>query len=241
MNTTSRTHRITGVLDAFRVVDRILRNRNAFFTEIREGQDINARIRDMLISSAVFFALYGAVMGSTSPHWQQVLASAAKLPILFLITLIICLPSLYFFNLFFGSRLTFFQTLALVLTAITVTSVLLVSFLPIALFFWWTAPNYQFFKLLNVGIFTVTGFFGVVFLHMGMAHVHQGEGVGLRLLVLWGWILIYGFVGSQMAWTLRPFFGAPELPFELFREMGGNFYGDVLRSVGEILGVGYVR
>jgi len=44
-----------------------------------------------------------------------------------------------------------------------------------------------------------------------------------------------------MAWTLRPFFGTPELPFELFRQMGGNFYGDVLRSIGEILGVGYVR
>jgi len=241
MNETLRARHLVGALDAFRVVDRILRNRNAFFTEIREGQDVSAKIRDMVISSAIFFALYGAVIGSTSSHWQQVLASAAKLPVLFLITLIICLPSLYFFNLFFGSRLTFFQTLALVLTGITVTSVLLVSFLPITLFFWWTAPNYQFFKLLNVGIFALTGFFGVIFLHLGMAHVHQGDTVLLRLLVLWGWICVYGFVGSQMAWTLRPFFGAPELPFELFRQMGGNFYSDVLRSIGEILGFGFVR
>ncbi|MBU1879529.1 MAG: actin-binding WH2 domain-containing protein, partial [Chloroflexi bacterium] len=164
MNETLRARNLGGALDAFRVIDRILRNRNAFFSEIREGQEVNAKIRDMLISSAVFLALYGAVMGSTSPHWQQALASAIKLPVLFLITLIICLPSLYFFNLFFGSRLTFFQTLALVLTAITVTSVLLVSFLPITLFFWWTAPSYQFFKLLNVGIFALTGVFGVVFL-----------------------------------------------------------------------------
>jgi hypothetical protein len=230
-----------GFLDVFRVVDRVLRNRNAFFDEIREGQDVPRKIRDMAVSCAVFFALYGAVIGSTSPHWQQVLASAGKLPVLFLITLIICLPSLYFFNLFFGSRLTFFQTLALVLTGITVTAVLLVAFLPITLFFWWTAPNYQFFKLLNVGVFTLTGFFGVVYLHLGMMHVHRDEGVGLRLLVLWGWILIYGFVGTQMAWTLRPFFGAPELPFELFRQMGGNFYGDVLRSLGEILGFWHVR
>lgn len=241
MNELVRARDLAGVLDAFRVIDRILRNRSAFFAEIREGQDVGAKIRDMLVSATVFFALYGAVMGSTSPHWQQVLASAVKLPILFLITLIICLPSLYFFNLFFGSRLTFFQTLALVLTAITVTSVLLVSFLPIVLFFWWTAPSYQFFKLLNVGFFTLTGFFGVIFLHLGMTHVHQNEGVFLRLLILWGWILVYGFVGSQMAWTLRPFFGAPELPFELFRQMGGNFYGDVLHSIGEILGFGFVR
>ena len=98
-------------MDNLAIIETILRNRYRFFTEIREGQEVSAKIRDMVISAAIFFALYGAVIGSTSPHWQQVLASAVKLPVLFLITLIICLPSLYFFNLFFGSRLTFFQTL----------------------------------------------------------------------------------------------------------------------------------
>jgi hypothetical protein len=59
--------------------------------------------------------------------------------------------------------------------------------------------------------------------------------------VVWLWIALYAFVGSQMAWTLRPFVGAPGLPFELFRQLGGNFYANILASIGEILGFVTVR
>jgi len=39
-----------------------------------------------------------------------------------------------------------------------------------------------------------------------------------------------------MAWTLRPFIGAPSMGFELFRQLGGNFYANIFASIGEILG-----
>jgi hypothetical protein len=55
------------------------------------------------------------------------------------------------------------------------------------------------------------------------------------------WIVVYAFVGSQMAWTLRPFVGAPGLGFELFRQPGGNFYANIFASLGEILGFLTVR
>jgi hypothetical protein len=54
-------------------------------------------------------------------------------------------------------------------------------------------------------------------------------------------MFVYAFVGSQMAWTIRPFIGAPGTPFELFRQLGGNFYTNVLQSIGEILGFLIVR
>jgi hypothetical protein len=44
-----------------------------------------------------------------------------------------------------------------------------------------------------------------------------------------------------MAWTLRPFIGAPGLDFELFRQLGGNFYTNIFASIGEILGFFVVR
>jgi hypothetical protein len=65
--------------------------------------------------------------------------------------------------------------------------------------------------------------------------------VSARRNVVRLWILIYAFVGSQMAWTLRPFIGAPGLDFELFRQLGGNFYANVFASFGEILGFFTVR
>jgi len=202
---------------------------------------LGEKMRAMLISSLVFMALYGAVMGSTHSLWQA-LSSAVKLPILFLATLFICAPTLYFFNVLFGSNQSLTQNVALILTAITVTAVLLLSFAPIILFFLLTTSQYQFFKLLNVGIFAISGVMGVVFLSQGMQIVAaDAEGDSARRNVLRLWMVLYAFVGSQLAWTIRPFIGAPSIPFELFRQLGGNFYTNIFASLGEIFGFFIVR
>jgi hypothetical protein len=229
-------------VNSLAIIETILRNRRHFFTEIREGVELGPKMRAMLVSSIAFFALYGAVMGSTHSLWQT-LSSAAKLPVLFLATLVVCSPTLYFFNLIFGSNQSLAQNFTLILTAITVTAVLLLSFSPIVLFFLLTTSHYQFFKLLNVGVFAIAGVVGVMFLSQGMRVVSDsgGEGAGARRGVVRMWILIYAFVGSQMAWTLRPFIGAPGLEFELFRQLGGNFYANVFASIGEVLGFFTVR
>ena len=56
------------------------------------------------------------------------------------------------------------------------------------------------------------------------------------MLLLYIWILLFGFVGTQLAWTLRPFFGSPGQPFELFRDIDGTFYSDILQTLGSLLG-----
>lgn len=55
------------------------------------------------------------------------------------------------------------------------------------------------------------------------------------MILLYIWILLFGFVGTQLAWTLRPFFGSPGAPFELFRDINGTFYGDILRTMSSLL------
>ena len=219
------------------IIETILRNRRRFFTEVREGIGLPEKMRAMLVSSIVFLMLYGAVMGSTH-SLLQALSSAVKLPVLFLATLVICSPTLYFFNVLFGSNQSLTQNFALILTAITVTAVLLLSFAPIVLFFLLTTNHYQFFKLLNVAVFATTGSIGVIFLSQGTRIVSAGgkEGSKARHNVVRFWIVVYAFVGSQMAWTLRPFIGAPSMKFELFRQLGGNFYANIFASIGEILG-----
>jgi hypothetical protein len=224
------------------IIETILRNRRGFFIEIRDGVELGHKMRAMLVSGVAFLALYGAVMGSTHSLWQA-LSSAVKLPILFLATLVVCSPTLYFFNLIFGSSQSLTQNFALILTALTVTAVLLLSFAPIVLFFLLTTSHYQFFKLLNVGVFTIAGIVGVTFLGQGMRIMSASgkERARARRNVVRLWILIYAFVGSQMAWTLRPFIGAPGLQFELFRQLGGSFYANVFVSIGEVLGFFTVR
>ena len=230
------------MLKRLAVIEAILRNRYRFFSEVRDGVDLGGKLRSLIVSSMVFLAIYGAVMGS-SHSVLQALSSAVKLPLLFLATLAVCAQTLYFLNVLYGSPQTLTQSITLILTAITVTAVLLISFAPIILFFIMTTAHYQFFKLLNVAVFALSGMLGVSFLSQGMrllaAEAHDTERARRRLMRMW--ILVYAFVGSQMAWTLRPFVGAPSLGFELFRQLGGNFYTNIFASLGEILGFFSVR
>ncbi len=47
-------------------------------------------------------------------------------------------------------------------------------------------------------------------------------------------LLLYAFVGTQLGWTLRPFFGAPNQPFELFRKgRTGNFYENIIQTISK--------
>ncbi len=236
--------RLAGVLTQdFAVVETILRSRQQFFEEIRQGIGLAEKTRALLVSSSAFLAVYGAVLGSTH-SLAQALSSAVKLPLLFLITLIICVPALYIFSVLFGANQRLPQVVALILAAITVTAVLLLSFAPIVFFFLLTTSGYQFFKLLNVLFFTIAGVLGMVFLSRGMRLVSasdKAEGSKMRGLVLYLWIMLYAFVGSQMAWTLRPFVGYPGARFELIREIGGNFYANVFMSLGEMLGFFIVK
>jgi hypothetical protein len=82
-----------------------------------------------------------------------------------------------------------------------------------------------------------------MFLNQGMRIVSAAgkNGVHARRWVMWLWVVAYAFVGSQMAWTLRPFIGAPSIKFELFRQLGGNFHSNIFTSIGGILGFFAVR
>jgi hypothetical protein len=224
-------------VENFTIIETILHNRAEFFAEIRSGVLLSQKIRAMLISCFAFLAIYGAVMGASHSPFQAI-SSLIKLPILFLATLIICTPSLHFFNILFGSKQTMPQTIALILTAMTTTAVLLLSFAPITLFFLLTSSEYPFFKLLNVAFFTIAGSMGIIFLRQGIKTVTETdnpEGISTRRLIFLLWVLLYGFVGSQMAWTLRPFIGMPGEPFIIFVQIGGNFYSDVIASLSELL------
>ncbi|MBE9004859.1 actin-binding WH2 domain-containing protein [Fortiea sp. LEGE XX443] len=222
----------------FAVLIGLLRDRQGFLEDVRQGVRLPSKIISLLVCSSIFIAIYGGIIGS-SHSWMQAVSSAVKLPALYLITLLICLPTLFFSNIIFGSKRTFGQHFVLVLTAVAVTSVLLFSFAPITLFFLLTTNNYQFILVLNVLIFAITGFIGVSALYQAANFVieQDDEGGKTRKRILQSWLFLYAFVGSQLGWTLRPFFGSPNHPFQLFREREGNFYLGVIQAISYLLGI----
>lgn len=251
------------------VIERILRDRKGLWTQVFEERELGRLIGQLCLSSVAALACYGAVLGASS-SFLQALSSAVKLPVLFLATLAICMPTLYLFNLVFGARLSIRQAVALVLVAVAVISALSLAFAPISLFFLVTAPNYEFFKLLNVAILALTGVVGLTVLLDGMRslnklavpapplppappvpaaqpapgapHVpgpHPGfapavlrqEEPPVNMGLLRIWVLLFGFVGTQLAWTLRPFLGSPTEKFQVFRALEGNFYVNIVQTV----------
>jgi hypothetical protein len=294
------------------IIERILRDRDGIWRQVIEERDLGDMTIRMLVTSVLSLAVYGAVLGA-SHSLLQAFSSAVKLPLLFLATLAICLPTLYLFNLIFGARLSMMQSVTLIMTCITVISVLALAFAPISLFFLISANNYEFFKLLNVAILVLAALVGLRFLTAGMAALNRYQGAlaqelakqtapgvgaepiaatiatpaavtteaaveanngpgagnsgalvavlappaapglpqqpGVRfqapgppparptsMMLLYIWIALFGFVGTQLAWTLRPFFGSPHEDFQWFRHLEGTFYADIFRTIGHLLG-----
>ncbi len=234
---------------AFAIVEHILRDRTAHFGAIGDNQDLHSKISDMLIVSLLGMGLFGAAMGLIGGlPWM--LASIVKLPLLFLTSMFLCLPTLYYFSLLFGSRLTFSQTIAILLTALTVTSVLNLGFGFISLFFRFSGSNYAFMVVLNVLMLAVSGSAGLIFLVQGVLYLEQSDPPehvslwhwlsyfvtgGVRSMVLVSWIWLFGIVGTQMGWTLRPFFGAPGTSFVLMRPVNSNFYQEFFYILEKLL------
>ena len=48
------------------------------------------------------------------------------------------------------------------------------------------------------------------------------------------WVVVFGLVGAQMGWVLRPFIGNPNLPFTWFRPRESNFFVAVLQAFSNL-------
>lgn len=51
------------------------------------------------------------------------------------------------------------------------------------------------------------------------------------------WIIVFGLVGAQMSWVLRPFIGNPDQPFTWFREKDSNFFEAVSQTFLNLIGL----
>jgi len=233
---------------AFASVEHILRDRTAHFSAIGASQDLRSKISDMLIMILLGLGLFGAAMGLVGGlPWM--LASLVKLPLLFLASLAVCTPTLYYSSLLFGGRLTLSQTVAILLSALTVSSALCLGFALISFFFLLSGSGYAFMAVLDVFMLAVAGSAGLIFLVQGALYLEQSDPPacvslwdwlrffitgGVRSLILLNWIWLFGLVGTQMGWTLRPFFGTPGTSFALLRPAESNFYQAFLHILGKL-------
>jgi hypothetical protein len=214
----------------------LLGDRESFFDEVVAGVELGRKLRFALGTVLVLGGLYGGVAGAYSGPLQAV-AAAAKLPFLFLATFTICFPAFYVVQVLVGSRLRLLQVVVLVTSALALTAVVLAAFVPVPAFFLITGANYYFQHLLHIAVVGAAGIFGMYALHEGLATICERRGVYPRkaLTIMRLWAVLFGFVGIQMAWNLRPFLGDHNQPFRVIGHYQGNFYEAVIYAVKQLV------
>ena len=254
------------MLASLRKFDQLLRGETTALPNLA-GDRFDLPVGGMSVVLTMLGMVYGACMGvfsltkAGSRQDLQVVASTVKTPALFVLTLLVTFPSLYVFNAMFGSRLRLGPTLRLMIGSLAVTLAVLSSIGPIVAFFSVSSTSYPFMVLLNVVVFAVAGTLGLGFLLQTLHRLDVGgraDGVPIERAtetppplrspagepvrgnvrgVFRVWVLVFGLVGSQMAWVLRPFIGSPDRPFTWFRPVGGSFFEAVVESARHLLGV----
>jgi hypothetical protein len=191
-------------------VESVFRDSPRLCRETLEGVGIRSKLIALSIYSAAGSGLYGLIMGAQHSPLQAV-AAALKTPLLFLLTLVICLPTLHFVGLLFGSTTRLNQTVTVVLTGISRTCILLGAFTPIPLLFLASQSSYRFLMLVHVAIFAFCGLAGLRSILEGFSVAHESKesqsAIPIPARVLKIWMLLYIFVASQTAYMLSPFVG----------------------------------
>ena len=268
--------------NSFKQLDAILRGDATRLSNLERGE-IPVSARSLTAVVILLGVLYGLCMGSFAvvratlgdvgpgvPAAQdaggQLIAAAVKLPLLFLLTLAVTLPSLYVFNALIGSRLRPRAVMRLLVSMLAVMLAVIASLGPIVAFFGLSTTSYPFMKLLNVAVCAAGGCLGLAFLLRTMHRIvmvqevedasgHANPSTPADLssdvstlapvrhpgerrarVVFTLWLLAFALVGAQMAWVLRPFIGDPQRPFEWLRSRESNFFLDVFQALGQLFG-----
>lgn len=210
-----------------------LRGEKNLLAQLREARDQPKVLRQSLLAALIGAAVFGMALGSYGMSPAQIVASAFKVPLLLLGTNILCFPSFHVFQTVKVSEpMSLVQSAALQATALATTATIWAA-LSLPLFFLVsTTGHYTLAQFLALAVGAIGGLVGLLRLAGGYFRLCGAESRRRLGLPLFLYLCVFGCVGSQMAWVLRPFIGSPSLHFELFRNLEGNIFAHVLRMLG---------
>jgi hypothetical protein len=185
--------------------------------------------------------LFGAAVGSWRAPLQS-LYTAIKLPLILLLTSLgngllnaMLAPLL-------GVNLSVRQSLLAVLMSFTIAAAILGAFSPLLYFLIWNTPallagaatntsSHSLVLVSETGIIAFAGIVANVRLVQLLREL-SGSAPAARK-VLFAWLAGNLLLGSQLAWTLRPFVGSPGLPVQFLRDdpFHSSFYEAIFRAL----------
>ncbi len=185
------------------------------------GETGRMHVAQALLCSMGGAGLFGIALGSFGGSLAQMLSSGLKAPMLLLGTTALCLPAFHVMQLTRSPRpLSLGQSLSIQAHALA------------AIGLWWgalalpllfMASTVQHYRLAQALALVVGALGGAVGLHRFHRSFSAASGAAPRGMLA-AWFVLYGVVGAQLSWFLRPFLGAPDQPFELIRGLRSNFF-----------------
>jgi hypothetical protein len=242
MTTLEQTGSFGGASDSsiIATVDDLLRDRGAIYRRIAADHDLSGLVRAMIVTIVAGAGVYGAALG-VHRGGLQIVYAAAKIPLVLLLTAAVCAPTLSALNAALGRASNLRRDLALLLSSLAVTALVLAATAPIMIL---GMPSglgggdepligYHDLALLMAGSCAVAGAAGLVTLWRGLGRVERRGRLAAASLLLAAFTL----VGAQMAWTLRPYLVRPRSPEIVFvRSVEGSLLEAVLQTTSSARG-----
>lgn len=184
----------------------------------------------LTIEVVAMYAIYGLSMGLFRGVFPG-FVSSVKMPFLFVASLLICFPAFYVCNCYTELRLTIGQCLRLLLLAVSANAIALCSYAPLSFFFTLTTSRngYEFLVFMHVLVFALAGLASICVIVLVFRSTAARAGKRIRPLMVAVWGIIYAFVGTEMAWVLRPWIGWWEIDYAPFRPLQESFVESLLR------------
>lgn len=187
-------------------------------------------VRGMLVLTVIASACFGAAVGAYQGR-LQIPYAAVKMPVYFLGTLGLSFAAMH---LFAARDLPARETFRIALETVALTTVVLAALAPVEALVSLSCPkpSHRAYSFLILLLTASVGAAGV----SGVARTYRRLG-SARLTAVW--VLLYQFVGAQLAWLLRPWVndglgGQPFLP--LRENLHGTFYEAVFRAFMDLMG-----
>lgn len=211
-------------------LESVLRDDGLVLDHVRDSHALPKLISRALIWSAVGSIVFGASLGIFAGNPLQILASAAKLPILLLGAALLCFPTFHVIQVLRASKpVSLSQAAAVQSRALAATAVTWAAFALPLFFLVGTTSHYRFAQFLALGVGVAGGVVGFRRLVVGYRRICVPAEKN-RFIYLY--LLVFGAVGAQLALVLRPFVGSPYLEFQSFRNLEGNIFEHVVGMLG---------
>lgn len=196
----------------------------------------SAKLRFCLLLLAVGGGLYGLSLGLWRAPLQG-LYVGLKFPLLLGLTALGNGLINGMLAQLLGAPISLRQSLLAVLMSFALLAAILGAFTPLSLFLLWHLSAYQgeahrayvIYLLTHTALIALAGILANRQLYRFLAHLCATPRQARK--ILFAWLGVNLFLGAQLSWNLRPFFGTFELPVQFIREnpFDGNFYEAVYR------------